>query len=198
MSDESSASEGASPSDVRLETENLVLREIHATDVEAIHVYASDEEVVALLRWGPNSLEQTESWVASVIAERQQSPRTVHTFGICLRGEDRVVGAVRLQQPVASERVGRISFILSKDHWRRGLMAEAVREVVRFGLEDLGLNRISGTTPVENWGSGLVLEKAGFKKEALVDQHLQGKDDRWLDAKIYAVLKSSWPPKPEA
>jgi len=43
-----------------------------------------------------------------------------------------------------SERDGRaeLGYDLLEDHWGRGIMTEAVPEVLRYGFEALGLNRV--------------------------------------------------------
>ena len=43
------------PDHARLETTRLVLRAIDLGDVDAIHAYASNPDVVRYMAWGPNS-----------------------------------------------------------------------------------------------------------------------------------------------
>lgn len=178
--------------DIRLETENLILRELAERDHAEVHAYASDPEVVDMLRWGPNSEGDTRAFLERAARARDADPRRSFTLAVVLKAEERVVGACRLLLPIRSERLGKITFVLNKSYWRRGLMAEAARELLRFGFVDLELNRIFGTTPAKNWGSGLVLEKIGMKKEALLDRHLLDRDGGWIDAKVYSAFRREW------
>ena len=70
-------------------------------------------------------------------------------------------------------------------------MAEAVRDLVRFGLEDLRLNRLTACCPVQNWGSALVLEKAGLKRESRFSEHMLARGDQWVDAFIYGTSRGA-------
>ena len=49
-------------------SERLVLRPFAESDVEHVHVYASDPAVCFFTDWGPNSLEDTEAFVAQAVA----------------------------------------------------------------------------------------------------------------------------------
>ncbi|MEB2494657.1 GNAT family N-acetyltransferase [Peribacillus frigoritolerans] len=43
-----------------------------------------------------------------------------------------------------------IGFILSKDHWGKGIILEAATEVIEFGFNKMKLNRIEAPCMVEN------------------------------------------------
>ena len=70
--------------------------------------------------------------------------REKKTFAIEYEGK--VIGSVGIelynedQMPELADKAGReIGFVLSKDHWRRGLMPEAVRGVIKWLFDEGGL-----------------------------------------------------------
>ena len=62
-----------------------------------------------------------------------------------------------------------LSYSIAKTHWGNGLATEATRALVRFGFEDVGLQRIAGIVSVDNPASGRVLENLGFELEREAD-----------------------------
>lgn len=57
---------------------------------------------------------------------------------------------------------GEIGYWLGYDYWGKGLMTEVVRELIRFGFEDIGLNTIWCGYFEGNERSKRVQEKCGF------------------------------------
>ena len=55
-----------------------------------------------------------------------------------------------------------IGYALSPDYWGRGIIPEVVRELLRYGFEDLGLQEIWCSHYQENARSRRVIEKSGF------------------------------------
>jgi RimJ/RimL family protein N-acetyltransferase len=51
---------------------------------------------------------------------------------------------------------------LLRRHWRRGLASEGSRELVRYGFDDVGLDRIIAQTMTVNAGSRTVMERIGL------------------------------------
>lgn len=70
-------------------------------------------------------------------------------------------------------------------------MSEAVREVIRFGFETMGLNRIQSAAKPENIGSWRVLEKCGMTFEGL-QRECQKAKGIFHDLKFYSILKSEY------
>jgi len=61
-----------------------------------------------------------------------------------------------------------IGFAFLPEHWGRGLAFESASAVLRYGSEELGVERIVGLTTVANLPSIKVLEKLGMKHEGSV------------------------------
>jgi len=62
-------------------------------------------------------------------------------------------------------------YALRPDCWGQGLATEAAREVLRFGLEDLGLAEILAGADLENAASFRVMERVGmtFARDVTID-----------------------------
>ena len=49
-------------------SERLVLRPFQFSDIDHVHVYASDPAVCFFTDWGPNSIEDTRAFVSEAVA----------------------------------------------------------------------------------------------------------------------------------
>ena len=58
--------------------------------------------------------------------------------------------------------VADLGYRLLPRHWGKGLASEGARELVRYGLEDVGLDRVIAQTLAVNAGSRAVMERVGL------------------------------------
>ena len=58
--------------------------------------------------------------------------------------------------------VADLGYRLLRRHWRKGLASAGARELVRYGFEDVGLDRIIAQTLSVNAGSWAVMERVGL------------------------------------
>jgi RimJ/RimL family protein N-acetyltransferase len=58
--------------------------------------------------------------------------------------------------------VADLGYRLLPRHWRKGYASEGARELVRYGLDVIGLNRIIAQTMTVNTGARAVAERAGL------------------------------------
>lgn len=68
---------------------------------------------------------------------------------------------------------GEIGYLLHPDHWRKGIMKEAINAVVDYGFIVLGLHSIEALLNPENIASSSVLKSTGFiKRRSYKRKHL--------------------------
>ena len=58
--------------------------------------------------------------------------------------------------------VADLGYRLLPRHWRKGLASEGARELVRYGIDDIGLDRIIAQTMTANTGARAVVERVGL------------------------------------
>ena len=185
---------------VALPTLRLTLRDLRDSDLERVHAYASDLEVVRYLDWGPNSVDDTRSFLALAQAAREASPRTAYHLALALRTDDQVIGGGRIEIRDAASGSGDLGYVLDRAHWGDGYATEAGRALLAFGFERLGLHRIWARCDVRNAASARVLEKLGMRREGLLRHDVRRKGE-WHDSYLYAILEPDWrgacqPPNP--
>lgn len=87
--------------------------------------------------------------------------------------------------------IAEIGYWIGVPYWGRGYAAEAGEAVIRYGFEDLNLNKIYAAYFTRNPASGGVLKKLGMSYEGTLRQHHK-KWGEYVDAEMYSVLKRDW------
>jgi len=180
---------------LRLETKQLILREIHLDDWRDAQALDADPLVV---RYQSNDVlgpEGTQEYLQRSIAAAAETPRKIFDLAITLRGEDRYLGRVGLEIVRPEHREATLWFNLRRDLWGKGFGTEASRAMVDFGFHTLKLHRIFGDCDPRNQGSARLMEKLGLKREAHLRENWWLKGE-WCDSYIYAVLEHEWPTAP--
>jgi ribosomal-protein-alanine N-acetyltransferase len=117
---------------------------------------------------------------------KQEDPQT--TFVIEYEGE--LVGAVGLVPQTDVYRISaEIGYWLGEPFWGRGIMTEAVKQMVDYGFKHLNLVRIFTGVFDFNKGSQRVLEKAGFIRECIFEKALI-KNGVVCDEFRYAIINN--------
>lgn len=146
---------------IRIETPRLILRPWQETDLADFYEYASVDGVGEMAGWRHHgSIEESKTILNSFIRRKK-------TFALERKETGKAIGSLGLEEldpdPVEGERYGReIGYVLSKAHWGRGLMTEAVRGVIRCCFETLDYDYLTCGHFIGNHRSQRVIEKCGF------------------------------------
>ena len=81
-----------------------------------------------------------------------------------------------------------IGYMILPEYNGKGIVSEAVKEVVTYGFTEMKLHSIEAIIDPENHGSAKVLEKNIFVKEAHLKEN-EFYEGRFLDTVIYSILK---------
>ena len=132
------------PKDLRLETERLILRELRADDWPQARVLDSDPEVVRFQTYDVLDEAGTKTYLEKALREAAQTPRTLYELALCGRSNDLYLGraGLKLERPEHREAV--VWFQLRRDHWGQGYATEALRALIDFAFDTLGLHRVFG------------------------------------------------------
>jgi ribosomal-protein-alanine N-acetyltransferase len=173
-----------------LQTERLRLRPFSLADAPVVHALAGAREVAATTLNVPHPYEDgmAEAWIGTPAPGSAAGEQA--TCALVLREGDELVGAIGLVVNGVHARA-ELGYWVGVPFWNQGLATEAAREVLRFGFEELELNRIYAMHLTRNPASGRVMEKAGMQYEGRLRQHIQ-KWDRFEDLDFYGLLAVEW------
>jgi len=170
---------------MRLETKRLFIVLITDKDIEQIHSLHCTKEIAKFNTLGiPTNLSITEKLLENVLAENDLE----YGWTIWLKETNQFIGELGLGLSPEKDR-GEIHYSLIPDVWGNGYAAEAVKQIIDFGFETLGLNKIEANTATENHRSIKVLERAGMTKESIQKMTLLIDDD-WKDNYMFAILRN--------
>jgi ribosomal-protein-alanine N-acetyltransferase len=147
-----------------LETERLILRRILPSDAEDMFDYASDSEVPRYLLWNPHpDLAYTREYL--LYLESRYAVGDFFDWAIVKKDDGKMIGTCGFTRFRYEDDCGEIGYVLSRSEWGKGYAAEAVRAVLRFGFEAVGLARIEAKFMEGNAQSLRVTEKVGMTFE---------------------------------
>ena len=150
---------------VTLETERLILRPFRQEDLQDFYEYASVEGVGEMAGWRHHgSIEKSQEILDMFINEDK-------TFAIVLKENGKVIGSLGVEKYGMEEALtefndylGReIGYVLSKEHWGKGLMPEAASAIIDYLFGSLDLDFLTCGYYDFNSQSKRVQEKCGFK-----------------------------------
>ena len=167
-----------------IETERLLLRQLREDDLDLYHTRIfSDPDVMRYLPpTRPVPRERTQTVMA-----RFREHWVQHHFGVwavVVKTKNELIGHCGLQYLPELPEV-EVLYALAKPDWGQGLATEAARASVRFGFEQVKLDRIVAVALPENIGSRRVMEHIGLQYE---------KDTRLfnLDVVYYAIRREEF------
>ncbi len=173
-----------------LTTKRLRLRPFRLDDATAVEELAGAYSIAAHTANIPHPYPNgaAEEWI-STHEEAFEKGKGMN-FAITFKEKDTLIGAIGLFTK-KQHRLGELGYWIGEPYWNRGYCTEAAREVVRYGFEDLGLNRIQARHMTKNPASGRVMEKIGMQREGTLRQSLY-RFDAFEDAHIYAILREEY------
>jgi RimJ/RimL family protein N-acetyltransferase len=154
-----------------------------------------DPEIWRLTSWAASPL--SPSAVERLFEDRELSP-TDDSFAIHLKGEEEPVGVISLMNISEASDSAELSVIVGHPEDRhQGYGAEAIALILRYGFEDLGLNRVGLSVFEFNEDAISTYEKLGFRKEGRLRKAVK-RDDAFHDAILMGISRSEWEAPPSS
>ncbi len=175
-----------------LETERLVLREIHPTrDLTALFELFSDPEVAHFTDTGPfqsiDDATEVMDWFIGIFAQELGM-----RWGLALKSDEgSMVGTTGFNRWSRGNSTAEIGYDLARNQWGKGLMTEALEAMLSFGFTRMALNRTEADVTSGNDASVRVLEKLGFVYEGTLRQRGYWKGG-YHDLQYFGLLREDW------
>lgn len=174
-----------------LETPRLLLRPFAAGDAHAMFTnWASDPEVTRFLVWPPHGDESVSLAYCRELEAGYGDP-TRYDWAIVLRELGEPIGSMGVVQRGEAAESVHIGYCIGRSWWHRGFTSEALKRVIQYLFEEVGVNRIDSRHDPRNPHSGQVMAKCGMVYEGThrqSDRNNQG----ICDAAWYAILKEDY------
>jgi ribosomal-protein-alanine N-acetyltransferase len=167
-------------------TERLLLRELVLADAPALFALRSDPRVMQHIgRPRPPAVSEVEELINTIRQDRLDNNGI--TWAISLKGSPDLIGSIGFYRLKKEHFRAEVGYMLHPDHWRHGVMGEALQAVVQCGFQRLGFHSIEAMTDARNEASNGLLKKQGFTQEALFREDFYW-DGQFLDTAVWSKL----------
>ena len=127
-----------------LKTERLILRRWEDNDAESLFEYAKDPDVGPIAGWPAHQrIEESRDVIKNVFNGKE-------AYAICLKTDNIAIGAIELKLNGHTDMTEQddeceLGYWLGKPFWGQGIVPEAVKEMLRYAFEDIGMTRVGRT-----------------------------------------------------
>lgn len=164
---------------------NFILRPWQISDINDLVKNANNKKISDNLTNAfpnPYTLEDGEKFIKSL---EEHNP--AKAFAIVVNNE--ACGAIGIfQQTDVHEKNAEMGYWLAEKHWGKGIITNAIKQIVEYGFKNFEITRIFARPFGSNLASQKVLEKTGFKLEAKFENTIY-KNEKFLDELYYAIYK---------
>jgi ribosomal-protein-alanine N-acetyltransferase len=170
-----------------IELDGAVLRPLRAEDAAALHDYLRDPAVTELTSYPVVSMPMVEAMI-----DRHRSrwaAGELSKWGIALADDDRLIGTCGFNEWSQTHRWAELAYDLAQAHWGKGLMRQAVAEVLRWTFHQDQVDRVHAFVRVDNRRSALLLERCGFVREGCLRSYRVCRGQAH-DFFVYGLLRS--------
>jgi [ribosomal protein S5]-alanine N-acetyltransferase len=173
-----------------LETKRLLLRKVTPGVLDFVLSTNSDSEAMFFL--GLEKIEELEQQKEKVKKGLTTYNRSQLYFHILNKEDNSVLGWCGYHTWYTDHDRAEIGYQLTRsDNWGKGIMSEAIEPIIRYGFEEMKLNRIEAFVGLANPASLAIVRKLGFVEEGHVRQHYR-KDGVIQDSLIFGLLKQEY------
>lgn len=172
----------------KIETPRLILRPFTMEDAEPMYCnWASDPEVTKFLSWPPYKSVDTAH---AILTEwtKQYSDNSFYQWAIELKELGEPIGSISVVNQDERVDMAEIGFCIGKPWWGKGIMTEAMKAVMDYLFDEVGVQRIEAGHDPNNPASGAVQRKCGLKYEGTLRRSIRS-NQGITDKAVMAVLK---------
>ena len=174
-----------------LETPRLILRPFTAQDGPAMYKnWTGDSEVTRFLTWPTHPSEEVSCHLAAYWEEKGREPDQ-YQWAIVPKDLNEPIGSLAVVSQREDIAMCELGYCIGKSWWGKGVMTEAVRAVIRYLFDQVGMNRIQAAHDISNPASGKVMQKAGMTFEG-VHRQASKNNTGVCDVAMYAILRKDY------
>ncbi|MGX7666012.1 GNAT family N-acetyltransferase [Flavobacterium pedocola] len=175
-----------------IETENLILRKL--TPEVYAHVFNaySEDDIKTFfgLETQADFIKEKEKFQKGMATYN----RSFANFQLIDKTSDEIIGGCGFHTWYTEHARAEIGYALKDDRFKgRGIMTEALREVINYGFNTMQLHRIEAFISPANMASLKLVTNLGFSKEGHLREHYC-KNGIIEDSLVYSLLKSEFQP----
>ena len=172
-------------------TPRLLVRPFALADLEDFVAYRAHPDVERYQSWSGYTTEQGRALLQSMQNLRPGVPGQWYQFAVEDRLGGSLVGDLALRVNASQPREAEVGFSLAPNQQGRGYGTEAVRALLGYVFETLGLHRVMAVTDALNKPAAALLQRLGLRQEAHFHENVFFKG-AWGSELVFAMLEREW------
>lgn len=179
-----------------IETSRLFLRRFRYSDAEdVLNLWASKPEIQYLYSEPVyTTLDEVISLIDKFI--RAYDNEHYYRWAIVDKNDKKCIGQIAYYLVDSKNHLAEIEYCLASEYQCRGYMTEAVKSILDFGFNKIGLHRVQISTKEINSASRRVIEKCGFQYEGMLRDFFFY-DGKYVGRRYYSMLSNEYKTKTE-
>jgi [ribosomal protein S5]-alanine N-acetyltransferase len=138
---------------------------------------------------GAKTVQDQRAWLKSHPKMRREK-QEIH-FAIVEKKTEEIIGLGGFCNLHMRKKYGEVGVWITESKWKKGFAKEATKLFMKYGFEDLNLNRVEAVARVKNPAAWRLLENLGMTREGTLRQRAK-LGDKPADDYMYSILKSEW------
>ena len=174
-----------------LETERLALREFRYSDNAPVLKNWAGDPLIQKMYSEPvySTAEEVNTLLCKYISA--YAAGEAYRWAITQRGDEECIGQIAYFMVNAANGWGEIEYYIGREYQNKGYVTEAVKRILQYGFEDMGLHKVQICHKSNNAPSKRVIEKCGFVYEGTLRDFFYI-DGEYLDRLYYSMLENEW------
>ena len=173
-----------------LQTKRLVLRKLTLEDAPELFFLRSDQRVIQHLARKPaESVAVVKEFIQLIQANLEKGESILWAIALNTKPGE-LIGTICFWNLQPENFRAEIGYVLHPDHWRKGLMKEAMIAVIDYGFQKMKLHSIEARLFAGNDASAFLLEKLSFTRDAYFKEDTFFDGD-FLDTLVYSRIVNS-------
>jgi len=170
-----------------LTTDRLLLRKFSLADAPGVFQLRSNKETMKYInRPLTITMEEAEKWIQLLLDSLHANEGI--TWAITLKDQpENHIGNIGFWRIEKENYRAEIGYMLEPSLHGKGIMYEAMQEVLKYGFTVMHLHSVEAHLDPENIASAKLVEKAGFIKEGYFKENYFW-NGRFSDTAIYSLL----------
>jgi RimJ/RimL family protein N-acetyltransferase len=169
--------------------QQVVLRELRASDAAPLFELLTTEEVSRFISPPPTTVDGFEKFIAWTL--RQRRAGTYVCFAVTIKGFDTAIGIFQVRDAGIGFETAEWGFALGSQFWGTGVFKEAADLTLQFVFDTVGAHRLEARAAVLNGRGNGALMKMGAVRECILRRSFL-RNGAYLDQVLYAILDSDW------
>lgn len=153
-----------------LTTTRLTLRKIRLADLPSLIKYVNNKKISDNIINIPFPYGEEDAIFRMNFVNQGFKNEERFVFAIILKEQDELIGEIGLHLDKSNNRA-EMGYWIGEPFWGKGIATEALAAILKFGFEEVKLNKIYATHYIENPSSGKVLLNNKMIKEAELKEH---------------------------